>query len=65
MGDEKGYTSLELLLISLSSYIISTAGVLLRSNGIEVRKIETEATGYKRKEHPLGFEKIIIGSDPL
>ena len=60
MGDEKGYTSLELLLIALSSCIASTAGVLLRSNGIKIREIEADATGYRRKEHPLGFESIII-----
>lgn len=60
MGDEKGYTSLELLLISLSSCITSTVGVLLRSRGIKIRKIDADATGYRRKEHPMGFENIII-----
>lgn len=60
MGDEKGYTSLELLLVSFASCIASTAGVLLRSRGIKIRKIEAEATGYRRKEIPLGFENIIV-----
>ncbi len=57
-GDGKGYTSLELLLISLSSCIMSTVGAMLKGKNKKVEQIKGKAHGYRSTEHPKGFKSI-------
>lgn len=60
LGDNMGYTSLELLLISLASCVCSTVGLLLRKNGKTIKSIHATALGHRKKEHPTCFNKIDI-----
>ena len=60
MGDNLGYTSLELLLLSLSSCIGSALLVFLRKMKKTITGFEIHAHGIRREEHPTGFKKIIL-----
>jgi len=60
LGDNLGYTSLELLLLSLGSCIGSAVLVLLRKMGKTVRGLEIEADGIRRQEHPTSFSSITL-----
>jgi putative redox protein len=60
LGDNLGYTSLELLLLSLSSCIGSAVVVLLRKMGKSVQGIEIRADGTRREQHPTCFSTITL-----
>ncbi len=60
LGDNLGYTSLELLLLSLSSCIGSTLLIFLRKMNKNISDMNIIATGKRKKEHPTGFEVINI-----
>jgi uncharacterized OsmC-like protein len=58
LGDNLGYTSLELLLLSLSSCIGSAILVVLRKMKKSIDYLEITSTGYRNEEHPTGFKSI-------
>ena len=58
LGDNLGYTSLELFLLSLSSCIGSAILVVLRKMKKNTEFFEVNSTGYRNTEHPTGFYKI-------
>lgn len=58
LGDNKGYTSLELLLLSLSSCLGTSVLTLLRRMNKTVSSFEIKSTGYRKQEHPTGFRNI-------
>lgn len=60
LGDNLGYTSLELLLMSLSSCMGSAVLTFLRRMNKTIVKCEMNAKGYRREEHPTGFRKVIV-----
>jgi len=60
IGDDLGYTSLELFLLSLSSCIGSSLALLLRKMSKTVSGLEIRAQGVRRTLHPTSFEKITL-----
>lgn len=60
LGDNLGYTSLELLLLSLSSCVGSAVLTFLRRMNITIKGFEASAKGIRREEHPTGFKNIIV-----
>ena len=58
LGDNLGYTSLELFLLSLSSCTGSAILVLLRKMKKNIEFFEINSTGYRNEEHPTGFHTI-------
>jgi len=58
IGNDLGYTSLELLLLSLSSCIGSSLALLLRKMNKTVSGLEIKAEGVRRTQHPTCFETI-------
>ncbi|PKP23259.1 MAG: osmotically inducible protein OsmC [Bacteroidetes bacterium HGW-Bacteroidetes-21] len=60
LGDNLGYTSLELLLLSLSSCIGSAVLTFLRKMNREISFCKINAKGLRREEHPTCFSKIIV-----
>ena len=60
LGDNLGYTSLELLLLSLASCFGSSLAVLLRRSGKTITSLNLRALGKRRSTHPTGFERITI-----
>lgn len=60
LGDNLGYTSLELLLLSLGSCIQSNVIIFLRKMRKTVNGCEIMARGLRREEHPTGFHTIFI-----
>lgn len=60
LGDNLGYTSLELLLLSLTSCIGSAILTFLRKMRKSINGCEINARGIRRQEHPTGFETIFI-----
>jgi putative redox protein len=58
LGDGEGYTSLELLLISLASCGSSTIVSILRKMQKEIRAFTVNVKGIRRDEHPTVFESI-------
>ncbi len=58
LGDNLGYTSLELLLLSLSSCLGSAMLTLLRRMGGTILDFEILSKGFRREEHPTGFHTI-------
>ncbi len=60
LGEGRGYTPLELLLISLASCSAGTLGLLLRKKGKKVEGITAKAHGTRRQAHPTSFEKIAL-----
>jgi putative redox protein len=60
LGDNLGYTSLELLLLSLSSCISSSILPFLRRMGKTVNGFEASSKGIRNTEHPTYFKKIEI-----
>ena len=60
IGDDLGYTSLELFLLSLSSCVGSSLALLLRKMGKTISGLEVKAYGVRRNQHPTSFEKITI-----
>jgi putative redox protein len=60
LGDNLGYTSLELLLLSLSSCIGSAVLTFLRRMNKTIKNCEIKAQGLRREEHPTGFKNITV-----
>jgi putative redox protein len=60
LGDDLGYTSLELLLLSLESCIGSAVLTFLRRMGKTITGCEIHARGLRKEEHPTGFCRIIV-----
>ena len=60
LGDNLGYTSLELLLMSLASCIGSGVLVLLRKTGKSIQGLDITATGIRREQHPTCFSRITL-----
>jgi putative redox protein len=60
LGDNLGYTSLEILLISLSSCIGSSVLTFLRRMRKTITECEIRAKGIRREEHPTCFKTILL-----
>jgi putative redox protein len=60
LGDDLGYTSLELLLLSLSSCIGSSVLTFLRRMRKTISGCEIHARGIRREVHPTCFSTIYI-----
>lgn len=60
LGDNLGYTSLELLLLSLASCMGSAVLTFLRRMNKTILKCEIHAHGLRREEHPTGFKSIMV-----
>jgi putative redox protein len=58
LGDNLGYTSLELLLLSLSSCAGSAILVVLRKMNKDIKSFEITSSGYRKQDHPTGFREI-------
>jgi putative redox protein len=58
LGDNLGYTSLELLLLSLSSCVGSSVLTFLRKMKKTITHFNIESHGIRRETHPTGFTKI-------
>jgi putative redox protein len=63
LGDNLGYTSLELLLLSLSSCVGSALLTFLRKMQKTITACEISAKGIRREEHPTGFKTISLFID--
>ncbi len=59
-GDNLGYTSLELLLLSLSSCVGSAVLTFLRKMQKTITSCEISAKGIRREEHPTCFKSISL-----
>jgi putative redox protein len=57
-GDNLGYTSLELLLLSLSSCVASSVLLFLRRMKKTIGSFEIISKGIRKEEHPTGFKTI-------
>jgi putative redox protein len=60
LGDNLGYTSLELLLLSLSSCIGSSVLTFLRKMRKTIEECDVYVKGIRREEHPTCFETIFL-----
>jgi putative redox protein len=60
VGDGEGYTSLELLLLSLASCSGTSIIALLRKMKKDVSDFAVESRGIRREQHPTSFEKIYL-----
>jgi len=60
LGDNLGYTSLELLLLRLSSCVGSALLTFLRKMQKTINDCEISASGIRREEHPTGFRTITL-----
>lgn len=60
LGDDAGYTSLELLLLSLSSCVGSAVLTFLRRMNKTINGCEIQSYGTRREEHPTGFSNIVV-----
>ncbi len=60
LGDNSGYTSLELLLLSLSSCVGSSILTFLRKMNRTIKGFEINSSGIRREAHPTGFKTIIL-----
>ncbi len=58
LGDNLGYTSLELMLLSLSSCIGTALLVMLRRQGKIIQQFSIKSEGTRRKSHPTSLEEI-------
>ena len=58
LGDGRGYTPLEMLLMSLAACSGGTIGLLLRKMGKTVSDIAVKAQGNRREQHPTSFRDI-------
>jgi len=58
LGDGQGYTSLELLLLSLASCAGSSIAVLLRRTKKTITALTVAAHGVRHIQHPTGFQQI-------
>lgn len=62
-GDNLGYTSLELMLLSLSSCIATALLVMLRRQGKSIDQFSIKAEGTRRQTHPTSLEEIHLFID--
>lgn len=60
LGDNEGYMSLQLFLLSLASCAGSSVLTFLRKMRKTIDGCQIRATGIRRAEHPLSFEKITL-----
>lgn len=60
LGDDEGYTSLQLFLLSLSSCAGSSVLTFLRKMKKEIKGCEIKASGFRRAEHPTCFETVTL-----
>lgn len=60
LGDNLGYTSLELLLLSLSSCVGSAVLTFLRKMNKTITGFEIKSKGIRREEHPTCFKEIFL-----
>jgi uncharacterized OsmC-like protein len=60
LGDNLGYTSLELLLISFSTCLGSAVLVFLRKMQKSISEFEITSKGIRNEVHPTGFKNILI-----
>ena len=60
LGDELGYTSLELFLLSFSSCIGSALLTFLRRMQKTITHFEIQTQGIRNVEHPTGFKSIYL-----
>ena len=60
LGDNLGYTSLELLLLSLSSCLGSSILPFLRRMKKTITGLEIKTKGIRKEEHPTAFKTIHI-----
>lgn len=63
IGDDLGYTSLELLLLSFSSCLGSAVLSLLRKMNKTITALDIASTGIRNTEHPTGFRVIRLQID--
>jgi putative redox protein len=63
LGDNLGYTSLELFLLSLSSCIGSSVLTFLRKMRKTITRFEIQSRGIRREEHPTCFKSIHLTID--
>ena len=60
LGDNLGYTSLELFLLSFSSCIGSLVLTLVRRMGRTINGFDIKASGIRREQHPTCFSSITL-----
>lgn len=60
LGDDEGYTSLQLFLLSLSSCVGSSVLTFLRKMKKDIRGCDIKASGLRRSEHPTCFETVTL-----
>jgi putative redox protein len=60
LGDNLGYTSLELLLLSLSSCVGSSVLTFLRKMRKTIKGCDVYVKGIRREEHPTCFKTIFL-----
>ncbi|MDP4281992.1 MAG: OsmC family protein [Bacteroidota bacterium] len=60
LGDNLGYTSLELFLLSISSCVGSAVLILLRKMGKTISEFRINSNGIRRNQHPTGFSNITL-----
>lgn len=58
IGDGEGYTSLELVLVSLASCSGTAIALLLRRMRKDVTALTINVSGSRREQHPTYFERI-------
>ena len=63
LGDNLGYTSLELFLLSLSSCVGSSVLTILRKMRKTITGFEIHSRGIRREEHPTCFKSIHLTID--
>ena len=60
LGDNQGYMSLQLLLLSLASCAGSSVLTFLRKMKKDIQSCEIKASGSRHTQHPTSFEKITL-----
>lgn len=60
IGDGEGYTSLELVLVSLASCSGTAIALLLKKMRKDVTALTIHARGIRREQHPTYFERIFL-----
>ncbi|NTW31326.1 MAG: OsmC family protein [Bacteroidetes bacterium] len=60
LGDNLGYTSLELFLLSFSSCVGSSVLTFLRKMKKTITGFEIHSKGIRNEEHPTGFKTIFM-----
>ena len=63
LGEGKGYTGLELLLLSLAGCSATSIVYLLRKMGKDVAGFSVKASGTRRDQHPTCFNAIRLEFD--